>query len=161
MSSNDLASTETSVRVEVRPREAYERVRREIAALSAEKVVQVNVDIRNATAIAFGAKARLQALKQVLQQHLRKHDPGIVDRMEVYGCALLHAHSVFEKKTTRPYEDLRRAADQGNDVRQVLRADCRSLIDRKLISANALDGYKRTDRDTRSSGPTWSCSATC
>lgn len=154
MNSNDIASTETSVGEEVRAKEAHQAVKRELAALSAEQVVQVNLDIHHATANAIAVRARLEALRQALHDHFRKYNSRGIDKLEVYAHALLHADSVLQQqKKSLTHDALRWATDEANDRKQVLLADCRSLVDRRLISASVLDdysglhGYKNTASD--------------
>lgn len=140
VSSIEIATPETSVREEVLAQEAYERVEPEMDALPPEKVMQVNLDIKNITATGLGCKPKFAAMRRQFEEHLRKFDTGVVDKVEDYAYALIFANSLHQL-ASEPQDDLKELAQQGSELRETLHSDASAAIRRKLLPANVLDGF--------------------
>ena len=132
--------------------EAMARVAADAAALSAEELEQVNLDLQEATGTILGTLPEVMALRGSILKELPAFDITHVDKLEDYTLALRYAHAAYQMDV--PTEsDLAELAETASTLRERLVADARALslhglLDpRKLESLKGANGVKNVAQD--------------
>jgi hypothetical protein len=73
---------------------AFEKVKPKLAGLAADDVLQVNLDILTAAAIALGAHERLLELRPLIVEQLPEHRVDLLDDLPTYAQAACFAHLI-------------------------------------------------------------------
>lgn len=71
---------------------AFEEIRDELASLSAEEVLAVNIDIPRAASIALGAEPHIRAHEPDIKRTLPSHDLKSLRKLRTYALAAVYAH---------------------------------------------------------------------
>ena len=114
------------VATEMRASDAYARVTADHAALKAEELIAVNIDIPAAVTTVLGVLPEVKALRDRMAKELPSFDVAAFDKLEDYALALNFAHAGY-LSATQPADDL-----------DALSADAAELKARLLADANAL-----------------------
>ena len=125
---------------QLRFREALEATRAEIAALPAEKILPINIDVRAATVTAFGCLPELKPYRDRMAA-LPDFDIGKMDNLERYAHAVAQANANY-LAASQPLEPVEELADQLVDIRSVLVSDAEALAKRELVDGSRLGELK-------------------
>lgn len=119
--------------------EAYNRHLAAILAVPEQDLIQISVDLRKVLTNTLGVLPKLVALRDQLEspQYL---GPGALDNLEGYLLAMAHGHALHEFASQR--NEIAGAAEMATQVREVLLADTRALVQRGLISGAGLENLK-------------------
>ncbi len=120
---------------------AYERVKDELAGMSADDLVQVNLDIPSAVTTTLGVLPQVRALRPQIAQELPAFDLVQFDKLEDYAFALSYAHSHY-LTALQPADDLAQLSEDGLELRGMLAGDAQQLSARGLISGTQLSQLK-------------------
>jgi hypothetical protein len=142
MAEESTNSPDTQVEV-LRFRNAYERTRAEIDAVSDEQLVQINVDIPSAVTTALGALPEIRAMRPRLVEELPKFDLARFDKLEQYTLAAGHAHTLY-LAASMPAEAVPELAEQCMGLCGTFRTDAEALVRRKLLDGVLLKSLKGT-----------------
>jgi hypothetical protein len=121
-----------------RLQEAFERVRPEFAKMRKKTLVPLNVDPIVAASIIRAALPRVRTLQAAIQKELGSFDPGILEKLDQYTLALVHAQRLCIC-AKQPPERLRERIEQIRAIREQLQSDVACLATRGLIKE-----YRRT-----------------
>src|SRR5512145_1312456 len=115
-----------------RLQEAFDRLRPELARMRKKSLEALNVDPISAASIIRAALPRVRAMRGVITKELASYDPSIIDRLDQYSLALIHAHRqcVCAKQ---PPAQLQELVDQVRSIREQLQSDVVCLANRGLI----------------------------
>lgn len=131
---------------------SYERVKDELAALAAEAVVPVNLDVQLAVSTVLGALPELRAWRDRIVNELRAFDGASFDKLEDYTQALAFTQSKFQF-ATRPADDFDAVVTEAGKLREKLVANAQSLALSGLFDPTSLQqlkgakGYKNVAQD--------------
>ena len=109
----------------------------EMDGLKPEQLIQVNVDIREATSIVLGNLAEIRALRGEIAKAMPSFDIERFDKLETYTLALMESHAGF-KVATEPTDTLDRLVPEGERVRELLLAEAKALELRGLFDPKKL-----------------------
>jgi hypothetical protein len=121
-------------------RTAYQDTAPERAALSAEQLVAVNVDVPQVITTALKALKNLVALRPDVSM-LTKIDIAPYDKITVYAHALRFAQNRYVAASAQR-EILPETMDNAMRFREILLAESKSLLARGLIDRRPIDGLK-------------------
>jgi hypothetical protein len=82
--------------------EAMTRIAAEAAALSADELSKVNLDLQQATATILGVLPEVMALRERIVKELPAFDITKVDKLEDYALALRFAHAAYQTAMQPP-----------------------------------------------------------
>src|SRR6187551_3749161 len=85
--------------------EAMARIASEAAALSVDELIQVNLDLQQATSTILGVIPEVTALRAQIVKELPAFDITQLDKLEDYTLALRFAHAAYQT-ATKPPDDL-------------------------------------------------------
>jgi hypothetical protein len=142
----NVASNETLVK------DAYGRVKGDWAALAADQLLQVNLDIQLASQTILGALPEIRDLRERMVKELPAFDVTQFDKLEDYVLALVFVQSRYVM-ATQPDDDLQILFTEASKLRERLAADAqalslRRLFDtRKLAALKGANGYKNVAHD--------------
>ncbi len=105
---------------------ALARVKPEMDALKPEQLLQVNVDLREATSLVLGNLPEIRALRADIAKAMPGFDLDRFDKMEAYTLALIESNAGF-KVATEPTDTLDRLVPEGERVRELLLAEAKAL----------------------------------
>jgi hypothetical protein len=121
--------------------EAMARIAPDVAALSAEELMQVNLDLQQATGTILGVLPEVTALRERILKELPAFDVTQVDKLEDYALALRFAHAAFQTATL-PADDLTELSEEASALRERLVADAKALSLHNLLDPRKLDSLK-------------------
>lgn len=124
-------------------REDYEKLREEIEAVPAEKMLPINVPIPAATQTVLGSIAEIRMFRPRLVEELPKFDILRFDKLELYTRASYHTNSLYLIASTPP-ESVPTLVEQCSELTVTFRADAEALMRRGLIDPNALRNLRGT-----------------
>lgn len=130
-----------SVKEEALVSDGYERVKGELAALPADELQQLNVDVQTATRTILGALPEMRLLRERLVKELPAFDIAAFDKLEDYAQALRYAQSGFQI-ATQPVDGFDELVTVGEELRDRLRADANALAHYKLFDGGQLKNLK-------------------
>lgn len=126
--------------------QALDSVRDELLALDPRSLLTVNVDVASAALVVIGALPGIQTYRAALVALCGEEMTKSMDRLELYARAALQAHA--KHLCLAAGADLQPLSEQLAGVRDVLLAEVRSLIVRKVLTAQFIrelspgHGYK-------------------
>jgi hypothetical protein len=120
---------------------AYGRLKDELAAIAAEDLQSVKLDIPSAVTTTFGVLPQVRALRAQMQKELPAFDLEQFDKLEDYALALSYAHSHY-LTALQPTDDLAQLSEDGMVLRSLLAGDAQQLSTRGLILGNQLSQLK-------------------
>ncbi len=85
--------------------EALARVKPQLATLSPEQLLQVNLDVQAAAGTVLGALPEIRAFRERIVKELPAFDVAAFDSLEDYVLALSAAQATFQTATA-PSDDL-------------------------------------------------------
>lgn len=121
--------------------EALARVKPQLATLSPEQLLQVNLDVQTAAATVLGSLPEIRAFRARIVKELPAFDVAAFDSLEDYVLALSAAQATFQTATA-PSDDLEPLAAEGVRLREMLLAEARALALRGLVDKHKLDNLK-------------------
>ncbi len=119
---------------------AFEQVQAELAGVSDEELVPINIDILIAVTTVLGVVGELRGFRAELVAKLPAFDVERFDRLEVYARAAGHAHALHLQVTSNP--DVAPLVDAASALREQLLSDATALARRGLIAGQALESLK-------------------
>ncbi len=119
---------------------AYASVRDEIAAVKDDDLVRMNVDVYLAANRVNGALPRLRVLAVRLAA-LPEYDAKLVEKIDVYGHAAVHAHLLY-LATQPPKEEIESLYKEVFDLRDVLYTEVVAFCRRKLLDESRLTALR-------------------
>jgi len=121
--------------------EALARIAPDIAALNPEQLVQVNLDLQEATATILGVMPEVMAVRDRIVKELPAFDIGQVDKLEDYALALRFAHAAYQTATLPP-DALAELSESATRLRERLVADATALAFHQLVDGRKLESLK-------------------
>ena len=121
--------------------EALARVKPQLAALSPDQLLQVNLDVQTAASTVLGALPEIRAFRERILKELPAFDVAAFDSLEDCVLALSAAQATFQTATT-PADDLEPLAAEGLRLREMLLAEARALSLRGLVDKHKLENLK-------------------
>jgi len=121
--------------------EAMARIAPDAAALSVSELIQVNLDLQQATSTILGVMPEIMTLRERIAKELPAFDIKQIDKLEDYTLALRFAHAAYQT-ATQPPEVLPELAAEAIELRERLAADARALSLRDLIDRRKLESLK-------------------
>ena len=121
--------------------EALARVKPQLATLSPEQLLQVNLDVQAAASTVLGALPEIRAFRERIVKELSSFDVAAFDSLEDYVLALSAAQATFQTATA-PSDDLEPLAAEGVKLREMLLAEAKALSLRGLVDKHKLDNLK-------------------
>lgn len=116
---------------------AFDRALPEIAALSPDRLVAINLDIPRAVSQVLGVLPGLLALRPAVAEQLQKHDLALLDRLETYALAAWHAHLMW-LSSRDPESAVKPLLAEAVPLREDLLSDAEALARRGLLDAEAV-----------------------
>jgi len=150
-----MANIPVNVSDEVLAKEAYEKVKPELAKFDDDDLIQVNVDVSGALQTMLGVLPELRAIRDQIAKELPFFDLASFDRLEERALALSFAQTAYVVATETPSE-LQPLTEQGVELRETLLRDAQALARRSLIDGAQLanlkgvNGYKNIAQDLQS-----------
>lgn len=120
-----------------RHNEALDSVREEALALPRNEVRRINVDVWDATIVAFGTVARIAPLRGEMARDCGGLDLERVDRLERYARALGQATTAYAV-ASRPPPRVQELTARLKAIRGTLISDIRAAGKRRLVQAEPL-----------------------
>lgn len=136
-------------------KEAYARVKGDWASLASDQLLQVNLEVQQATQTILGALPEIKPFRGQLAEELPKFDLNQFDRLEDYALALIYVQSRYAM-ATQPPNDLGELSAEAGKLRDILAADAHTLSLRGLFDARKVaalrggNGYKNLAQDLQS-----------
>jgi len=121
--------------------DAYARIAQATAALQPEQLIQVNLDLQEATSTILGVMPEVLALRERIAKELPAFDISHVDKLEDYALALRFAHAAYQTATLPP-DALAELSDEATRLRTRLLADATALSLHELIDPRKLESMK-------------------
>jgi hypothetical protein len=121
--------------------EGFERVKADLAAVPADQLSKVNVDVQSATRTILGALPEIKGLRERIVKELPQFDIASFDKLEDYVQALKFAQSGYQI-ASEPADELVELTEAGNGLRERLLADAKALALYKLFDGSQLDKLK-------------------
>jgi hypothetical protein len=126
---------------EVVAKEAYARVKAEWAALEADQLLRVNLDIPIAAQTILGALPEVKAFRERIVKELSSFDVVKFDKLEDYVLALVSIHSRYVM-ATQPPDDLAELSVAASALRERLTSDAKTLSLRGLFDGRKVEALK-------------------
>jgi hypothetical protein len=120
---------------------ALEQVRPELAQYTAEKLHTINLDPVAIATTVWGALPGIIALRPEIVSGVPTFDIKILDKLETYASALVHANALHVTATLPP-EVIASLAEEALQLRDVLISDVTALGKHGLINATFLHQLK-------------------
>lgn len=121
--------------------EAMARIAADAAALSPEELVQVNLDLQEATGTILGTLPEVMALREQIAKQIPAFNLAYIDKLEDYTLALRFAHAAFQTAVP-PEDDLTQLAEDATTLRERLLADAQALSLHGLVDRRKLESLK-------------------
>ena len=122
----ETQNTSPAVEAMSRSEAAYERLRAEIAALSQEQVVVINLDVPAIVQTGLGVLPEVRAFEAEVKQ-LPSFDVSAFEKLEDYAYALLHLHTLYMAASAPP-EALGDLVARAIAARELLLADIPGFV---------------------------------
>ena len=141
----------TEVTPRLRYREAFQKLRADLAAVDLSKAVPINVDVTSSFTTVIGALPRIAALREKASQ-LSEFDVKHFDNLESCALALMHAQGEYVSASAPP-EEISALSSEGSALRDTLYSDALALANRGLVNGEPLKdlkagpGYKNLGED--------------
>jgi len=120
---------------------AFDKTAPERAALSADDLVVINLDVPIMVTTVLGSLSRLLALRDEIVEALPKFEIAYIDNLQTYAQALAHAHVVY-RAAAEPTAPLPSLVARASELRALLLSDASALANRKLIDGKVLTRLK-------------------
>lgn len=133
--------------------EAYERVKDELAALTPETLVKVNLEVQIAVSTILGALPEIKELRERMVKELPAFDVASFDKLEDYTLALAFAQAKFQFATEPADGELEVVSTEAARLREKLLANAQALALSGLFDRHSLEqlkganGYKNVAQD--------------
>ena len=120
---------------------AYEQIKPEIAALSAESLGKINVDISQAVSISLGVLPGLAFLRPAMAK-LPDFEIAHFDKLETYALGAWYAHllALPPASATNPVQLL---LEQASELRTALLSDAEALATRGLLDLKSVQEIRK------------------
>ena len=132
------------VDLELSGEDAFARCLPEMMALHPKKVLRLNLDVYSVAAKAFGVLPRIRELRPEFERVFCDFDSTLLDRLEVYVTALLHADGVF-RVTAMPASDSEGLLEEGRALRPVLLSCLEACAKHGLVSPERWKRLQKTN----------------
>ena len=129
------------VRDEALVSDSYDRVKGDVAAVPADELVPLNLDVQTIVRLILGALPEMRALRDRMVKELPAFDVATFDKLEDYVQALKFAQSGFQI-ATQPPDDLQALVEQGGKLHDRLLADVKALSAYGLFDGTVIDSLK-------------------
>ncbi|WP_437945885.1 hypothetical protein WME98_34055 [Sorangium sp. So ce296] len=116
---------------------AFNKTLPEIEALSADRLIAVNLDIPRVVSQVLGVLPGLLALRPDVAEQLQKHDVALLDRLETYALAAWYAHLVW-LSSGGTESALKPLLEEAVPLRENLLSDAEALARRGLLDAETV-----------------------
>ncbi|WP_437898709.1 hypothetical protein [Sorangium sp. So ce124] len=116
---------------------AFDNAFREIEALSADRLITINLDIPRVVSQVLGVLPGLLALRPAVAEHLHKHDVALLDRLETYALAAWYAHLLW-LSSEGAENALKPLLEEAVPLRENLLSDAEALARRGLLDAETV-----------------------
>jgi hypothetical protein len=132
--------------------DAYARVKADLAALTPDELVRVNLDVPLAEATILGVLPALKALRDRMAKELPTFNVAEFDKLEDYVLALGFTQAALQMATLPP-DDLQSLLADATKMREQLLADAKSLSlhglfdPQKLEQLKGINGYRNVAQD--------------
>jgi hypothetical protein len=139
-----VSSTQEAVRSTepgLRFRSAFEKTAPQRAALAAESIAPINLDVPTTVAAVISAYPRLKTLREEIVANLASFDIAQLDDLETYAEALGYAQTAYLAAST-PGEPLPAIVDRASQLRDQLLSDSNALARRGLLDGKRLADLK-------------------
>jgi len=121
--------------------DAMVRVAPDIATVSDDQLVKINLDLQQATGTILGVIPEVMALRDRIIKELPAFDINFVDKLEDYTLALRFAHAAYQT-ATKPPDDLADLSEEAVSLRERLLADATALSLHNLLDRRKLEFLK-------------------
>lgn len=121
---------------------AYANLLPEIQALADDELIPINIDVPTAVTTVLGSLPEIRALRQELDDALRRFDFERFDRLEEYALALYQAH-VLWRIASVPKATITALADELSRARDMLLLQTTALAAHGLIDGDRLKDCKK------------------
>ena len=128
-----IVQNREDVTTELRASDAYARVTADHAALKAEELIAVNIDIPAAVTTVLGVLPEVKALRDRMAE-LPSFDVASFDKLEDYALALNFAHAGY-LSATQPADDLDALSADAAELKAQLLGDANALALHGLLDA--------------------------
>ncbi|WP_438000129.1 hypothetical protein WMF26_09900 [Sorangium sp. So ce185] len=116
---------------------AFNEALPEIEALSADRLIAVNLDIPRVVSQVLGVLPGLLALRPDIAEQLQKHDVALLERLETYALAAWYAHLVW-LSSGGTESALKPLVEEAVPLRENLLGDAEALARRGLLDAETV-----------------------
>ena len=124
------------VKVSSEAEQALIAIADEMAELSADEVLRVNIDVARSVSIALGAEPQIGALTDEVKEALPGHDVEKMSRLRTYALAALYAH--LDAHPGPQNADLAELVSQGTALKQTLMVAAEALAHAELVDGTRL-----------------------
>lgn len=122
------------------PREAWDALAAERAALADDQLVPVNLDVQAAATLALGAYPEIRALRARALAELVGFDPQCIDKLPLYASAAYHGQTLYQTSVA-DLAELPAMYDEALKLRDLLSTDLAPLVKRGLVDGSRLKQY--------------------
>lgn len=132
--------------------DVFENVQPELAALDADELVPIKLDVSMAVTTVLGVLPELHGLRDQIVKELPTFDLPRFDKLGAYARALAAAHAAF-LSATQPPDNLEELVERALDQRETLLAEVKLLVqhdivkDERLAELKGAKGYKNIGTD--------------
>jgi hypothetical protein len=126
--------------------DAFARIEPELAALEAEALAPITIDVGTAITSALAAAPRIREHRDAIVAALPGHPIDAVDKVETYAQAAWYAHLVHTYSSASP-ESARALIEEGTRVREGLLIAAEALAHRALLDADAVAKIRKGGAD--------------
>lgn len=117
--------------------EALAKVKPEMAALAADDLGTINVDIPQSVSLVLGVIPQIMPLRAQIAESLPDHPIAALDKLEAYALAAYHAHILsLPPETTE--NRVAALLEEATPLREVMLSDAEALARRKLLDPEAV-----------------------
>lgn len=124
------------VKVSSEAQQALIELTDELAELSADEVLRVNIDVPRSVSIALGAEPQIAAHMDEIKETLPGHDVAPITRLRTYALAALYAH--LRAHPGPQGVELTELVKQGTVLKQTLMVAAEALAHAELVDGSRL-----------------------
>ncbi len=117
--------------------DAFTKVEPELAALAAEALAPITIDLGAAVSSVLAAAPRIREHRDAIVEQLPHHPIGAVDKLETYAQAAWYAHLVHTYSSGSP-ESAKALIEEATRLREGLLIAAEALAHRALLDADAV-----------------------
>jgi hypothetical protein len=117
--------------------DAFAKVEPELAALEAEALAPVTVDLGATVASVLAAAPRIREHREAIAEQLPRHPIASVDKLETYAQAAWYAHLLHTYSSGSP-ESAKALTEEAGRLREGLLIAAEALAHRALLDADAV-----------------------